>query len=107
MRGQNRHISNAHLPVHAVSGLCWYLSHYSPTFNMLHCRGLGVDLVERFDWIGIFLDTGSLPSFLMGLAWGGSANPWHRAHVLGALVARSPTRTPSARSSSLALGSLG
>lgn len=54
---------------------------------MLHWRELAMDLVKRFDWIGIILYTGSLLIFLMGFTWGGSLYPWSSAHVIGVLVA--------------------
>ena len=69
-----------------LSVLCWYFFYHPPTFKMLHRRTAAVELLKRFDWLGLLLFTGSLLIFLLGLNWGGSVYPWSSGEVVGVLV---------------------
>lgn len=42
--------------------------------------------VKEFDYVGLFLFTGGLLVFLMGLSWGGSLYPWKSAAVISCIV---------------------
>ena len=53
---------------------------------MLHRKRLAIDLVKKFDWIGLILYTGTLTVFLLGLSWGGQLYPWNDSHTIAALV---------------------
>lgn len=72
---------------HVVAIACWYFFYHPPTFKMLHRRTAALDLVKRFDWIGLVLWAGSTLIFLMGLSWGGGLYPWKSGQVIGTMVA--------------------
>jgi hypothetical protein len=55
---------------------------------MLHVGGKSkMKQLKTLDWVGIFLFSGGLVVFLIGMNWGGSTYPWKSGHVLGALFA--------------------
>lgn len=53
---------------------------------MLHVHRSVMDQLRRQDYIGVFLFTGGLIIFLMGLSWGGTLYPWKSAHVIATVV---------------------
>lgn len=54
---------------------------------MLHVGGKSkMKQLKTLDWLGIFLFSGGLVVFLIGLNWGGSVYPWKSAHVLGTII---------------------
>ena len=71
--------------VNAASTFCWYFFYHPPTFKMLHRRHAAVDLLKKFDWVGLALFSGSILIFMMGLNWGGGLYAWSSGHVVGAL----------------------
>lgn len=54
----------------------------------VNARGLSKrEIIDRIDFVGIFLGLGGLTVFLMGLFWGDNPYSWHSPHVIGASVA--------------------
>ena len=69
--GQWRNSFYLLIAINATSVIAWYVFYHPPTFSMLHRQKLAKDLFFNFDWIGVFLFTGSLCIFIFGLNWGG------------------------------------
>lgn len=72
---------------HVVAIACWYFFYHPPTYKMLHRRTAAMELVRKFDWVGLVLWVGSSLVFLMGLSWGGQLYPWKSSYVISTLVA--------------------
>ena len=50
-----------------------------------------MELIKKFDYIGLFLFTGGLLLFLIGLNWEGSLYPWTSVHVVSTITIGAPT----------------
>jgi MFS family permease len=74
------------IAINAFSTLCWVLFYHPPTFRMKHSSASRMDLIKKFDYIGLVLFTGGFLIFLMGLSWGGSVHPWNSAPVITTIV---------------------
>jgi MFS family permease len=68
----------------AVSTLCYFFFYHPPTFHML-TKESRWQQVKKIDYIGLFLFTGGLVVFLLGLTWGGAVYPWASAEVIASL----------------------
>ncbi len=45
-----------------------------------------MEQLKRMDFVGLFLFSGGLAVFLIGLAWGSGTYPWKSAHVIATIV---------------------
>lgn len=70
----------------AVSLAFWVGFYFPPDFAHLHRVRSRWQEIKGIDYVGIFLFTGGLLLFLLGLSWGGAQYPWRSAHVIGSLV---------------------
>ncbi|KAH7355670.1 fungal trichothecene efflux pump [Pyrenochaeta sp. MPI-SDFR-AT-0127] len=65
----------------------YFFFYHPPTYEMLHVGGKSkMKQLKTLDWLGIFLFSGGLVVFLIGLNWGGSVYPWKSGHVLGTIL---------------------
>ena len=71
-KGQWRNSFYMLTAMNVVSVLLFYFFYHPPTFHLLHQRVTAKELVLGFDWIGVFMFTGSLIIFIFGLNWGGT-----------------------------------
>jgi len=72
-----------------VSGLAvllFYFFYHPPNFQLLHKNRSRMEQIKRMDFIGLFLFTGGLAVFLIGLSWGSGIYPWKSAHVIATIV---------------------
>jgi hypothetical protein len=65
---------------------CWFFFYFPPTFEMKNHGKTKMQMLKHFDFVGLFLFTGSILIFLMGLSWGGGLFPWSSAHVIATIV---------------------
>jgi len=73
--------------LNVVALALWYFFYHPPHYRMLHVNGRSrLNLLKNMDWIGIFLFSGGLTIFLIGLNWGGTSYPWDSARVLATLL---------------------
>jgi len=73
--------------VNAVATVLYVLFYHPPTYNQLHVSGKSkFQQLKTLDYVGIFLYTGGLVLFLIGLNWGGSSYPWASAQVLCTII---------------------
>ncbi|OAL29462.1 hypothetical protein AYO20_09199 [Fonsecaea nubica] len=72
-----------------VTGLAvilFFFCYHPPSFRQLHLDRSTRRQLARQDFVGLFLFTGGLIIFLMGLSWGGILYPWKSAHVIASIV---------------------
>ncbi|KAK4503585.1 hypothetical protein PRZ48_004500 [Zasmidium cellare] len=74
--------------VNTLAVLLYILFYHPPSYAHLHVNGKSrLRQLLTFDWLGMFLFTASLTTFLIALNWGGTTYPWSSAHVLGSFFA--------------------
>lgn len=79
---------NYHLNLisNSIAVILFYICYHPPSHKQLHeGRTVKQDLKD-LDWIGIFLYSTGLTSFILGLSWGGGLYPWASYHVLVPLI---------------------
>ncbi|PMD55689.1 siderophore iron transporter [Hyaloscypha bicolor E] len=69
-----------------LSVVFFILFYFPPKFSQLTRNASWRSEIKKFDYGGFILYSGGLVLVLLGLSWGGSAYPWHSAHVIAALV---------------------
>lgn len=72
--------------LNTICTACWFFCYYPPTFHMKNGDKTFWSKLADLDYIGLFLYTGGLLLFLMGLSWGGSVHPWKSAYVLCTMI---------------------
>ncbi|KAH7088006.1 fungal trichothecene efflux pump [Paraphoma chrysanthemicola] len=73
------------LATNAASCCLIFVFYHPPTFAMKNSR-TKMQAVKDFDYVGFFLFSGGLTTFLLGLSWGGQVYPWDSARVIACLV---------------------
>lgn len=72
-----------------VAGLAvvlFYFFYHPPTFGLLHKNRSRIEQLKRLDFVGVFLFSGGLAVFLIGLSWGSGTYQWSSAHVIATVV---------------------
>lgn len=69
-----------------LSVVLFILFYFPPKFSQLTHNASWRSEIKKFDYGGFVLYSGGLVLVLLGLSWGGSAYPWHSAHVIATLV---------------------
>lgn len=72
--------------LNALCTICWFFCYYPPTFHMKNGDESFIHKLAELDYLGLFLYTGGLLLFLMGLSWGGQVHPWKSAYVLCTMI---------------------
>jgi MFS family permease len=70
----------------AIAALSWYFFYHPPNFYMKWHQVSKLQVVKKFDYVGMFLYTAGLVLFLLGLSWGGAVYPWKSATVICTIV---------------------
>ncbi|KAF2011410.1 fungal trichothecene efflux pump [Aaosphaeria arxii CBS 175.79] len=67
--------------------LLWFFFYHPPSYVQLHGKKSSkIDELKKIDFIGVFLLTAGLALFLLGISWGGPAQPWSSPKILGLLI---------------------
>ncbi|CAO2656026.1 Nn.00g048290.m01.CDS01 [Neocucurbitaria sp. VM-36] len=65
----------------------WFLFYHPPSYTQLHGKKSSkLAELKKVDWIGVFLLIAGLALFLLGISWGGPAQPWSSPKILGLLI---------------------
>jgi MFS family permease len=65
----------------------WFLFYHPPSYTQLHGnKSSKIAELKKVDWIGVVLLTAGLALFLVGISWGGPAQPWSSPTILGLLI---------------------
>jgi hypothetical protein len=65
----------------------WFFYYHPPSYTQLHGKKSSkIAELERVDWIGVALLIAGLTLFLVGISWGGPAQPWTSPKILGLLI---------------------
>ena len=72
----------------AVPGTAlWFFFYHPPSYIQLHGKKSSkVAELKKVDWIGVVLLIAGLALFLVGISWGGPAQPWTSPKILGLLI---------------------
>ncbi|KAJ4343086.1 hypothetical protein N0V95_006783 [Ascochyta clinopodiicola] len=66
----------------------WFLFYHPPSYTQLHGKKSSkIAELKKVDWVGVFLLIAGLALFLVGISWGGPAQPWSSPKILGLLIA--------------------
>ncbi|KAF9737478.1 hypothetical protein PMIN04_009176 [Paraphaeosphaeria minitans] len=67
--------------------LLWAVFYHPPSYVQLHGKKSSkMDEIKKLDFIGVFLLVVGLTLFLLGISWGGPAQPWDSPKILGLLI---------------------
>jgi hypothetical protein len=65
----------------------WFFFYHPPSYTQLHGkRSSKMAELRKIDWIGVALLIAGLALFLVGISWGGPAQPWSSPKILGLLI---------------------
>ncbi|KAJ4380996.1 hypothetical protein N0V86_003343 [Didymella sp. IMI 355093] len=65
----------------------WFFFYHPPSYTQLHGKKSSkVAELKKVDWIGVILLIVGLALFLVGISWGGPAQPWTSPKILGLLI---------------------
>ncbi|KAJ4346641.1 uncharacterized protein N0V89_010572 [Didymosphaeria variabile] len=67
--------------------LLWTIFYHPPSYVQLHGKKSSkVDEIKKVDFVGVFFLVAGLTLFLLGISWGGPAQPWDSPKIVGLLV---------------------
>ncbi|KZM18935.1 hypothetical protein ST47_g9933 [Ascochyta rabiei] len=67
--------------------ILWFLFYYPPSYTQLHGKKSSkIAELKKVDWVGVILLIAGLALFLVGISWGGPAQPWSSPKILGLLI---------------------
>lgn len=67
--------------------LLWFFCYRPASYTQLHGkRSSKIAELKKVDWIGVVLLIAGLTLFLVGISWGGPAQPWTSPKILGLLI---------------------
>jgi predicted MFS family arabinose efflux permease len=69
-----------------LSVLLFFFFYHPPDFKLLHKNRSRMEQLKRTDFVGLFLFSGGLAVFLIGLSWGSGTYPWNSAHVVATII---------------------
>jgi MFS family permease len=74
--------------IFAVPGtILWWLCYHPPSYTQLHGKKSSkLAELKKVDWIGVLLLIAGLTLFLVGISWGGPAQPWSSPKIMGLLI---------------------
>ncbi|KAH6863177.1 fungal trichothecene efflux pump [Alternaria alternata] len=65
----------------------WFFFYHPPSYTQLHGRKSSkLAELKKVDWTGVGLLVAGLALFLLGISWGGPAQPWSSPRILGLLL---------------------
>lgn len=65
----------------------WFFFYHPPSYTQLHGKKSSkVAELNKVDWLGLVLLITGLALFLVGISWGGPAQPWTSPKILGLLI---------------------
>jgi hypothetical protein len=65
----------------------WFLFYHPPSYTQLHGKKSSkIAELKKVDYVGVFLLISGLTLFLVGISWGGPAQPWSSPKILGLLI---------------------
>lgn len=71
----------------APGTVLWGFFYYPPSYTQLHGKKSSkLAELKKVDWLGIILLISGLTLFLVGISWGGPAQPWSSPKILGLLI---------------------
>ncbi|CAN9083228.1 unnamed protein product [Alternaria alternata] len=67
--------------------ILWFFFYHPPSYTQLHGkRSSKLAELKKVDWMGVGLLVAGLALFLLGISWGGPAQPWSSPRILGLLL---------------------
>ncbi|CAN9380938.1 unnamed protein product [Alternaria alternata] len=67
--------------------ILWFFFYHPPSYTQLHGkRSSKLAELKKVDWTGVGLLVAGLALFLLGISWGGPAQPWSSPRILGLLL---------------------
>ncbi|CAN9365664.1 unnamed protein product [Alternaria alternata] len=67
--------------------ILWFFFYDPPSYTQLHGkRSSKLAELKKVDWMGVGLLVAGLALFLLGISWGGPAQPWSSPRILGLLL---------------------
>ncbi|RDW77754.1 hypothetical protein BP6252_05807 [Coleophoma cylindrospora] len=72
--------------VAGLAAVLFYFFYHPPTFRLLHKNRSRMEQLQRMDFVGVFLFSGGLAVFLIGLSWGSGTYSWNSSHVIATIV---------------------
>lgn len=65
----------------------WFFFYHPPSYTQLHGKKSSkIAELKKVDWVGVILLIVGLALFLIGISWGGPAQPWASPKILGLLI---------------------
>jgi len=65
----------------------WFFFYHPPSYTQLHGKKSSkIAELKKVDWTGVTLLVAGLALFLLGISWGGPAEPWSSPRILGLLL---------------------
>ncbi|KAH6881528.1 fungal trichothecene efflux pump [Alternaria rosae] len=65
----------------------WFFCYHPPSYTQLHGKKSSkLAELKKVDWTGVILLVAGLALFLLGISWGGPAQPWSSPRILGLLL---------------------